>query len=86
MFSSSFSCAGRRSFGAFVEEYSKPVPGSFVDVESGLELGKCKNILSITLGQKSGLSGQKEKYVIQSSSAIVSRNHGDQVPIHAVAE
>ena len=53
--------AGRRNFQEFLEEYSEAVPGVFIDVDEGEEIGKCPNILAITLGQKAGLGGQKER-------------------------
>ncbi len=53
--------AGRRNFQQFLEQYSAAVPGTFVDVESGEDIGLCKNILTVTLGQKAGLGGQKER-------------------------
>ena len=49
--------AGRREFGDFISDYTAPVPGHYVDVDTGRELGACANMLALTLGQGSGISG-----------------------------
>ncbi len=52
---------GRRQFGDFIAEFAQPVPGTFVDVESGEALGNCANLAAVTHGQGAGISGLPER-------------------------
>ena len=54
-------CAGRRDFGDFMSQYVAPVPGQFVDVDSGRVLGPCSNILAVTWGQRSAIGGMPDR-------------------------
>jgi len=47
----------RRNFAQFLEQYLPPVPGRFIDVDNGLGIGECGNLLALTHGQKAGLAG-----------------------------
>lgn len=57
---------GKRSFGQFLENYIPPKPGVYVDVDSGKTLGRCHNLLAVTVGQRAiGLGGQEDRvYVV----------------------
>lgn len=57
---------GRRSFGRFLEAYLPPRVGRYEDVDTGVVLGPCSNMLAVTVGQKAlGLGGQKSRvYVV----------------------
>lgn len=48
---------GRRDFGAFLEQYTPPMPGQYIDVDSGTYRGRCANMLALTHGQRAGLGG-----------------------------
>ncbi|CAL5219600.1 g1464 [Coccomyxa viridis] len=48
---------GRREFGDFISDYTAPVAGHYVDVDTGSVLGPCANMLALTLGQGSRISG-----------------------------
>ena len=52
-----FLSAGRRNFGDFISDYTAPVPAQYVDVDTGGTLGPCVNMLGVTLGQGSRISG-----------------------------
>jgi tRNA-specific 2-thiouridylase len=55
----------RRNFAQFLEQYLPPVTGRFIDVDNGLDIGECKNLLALTHGQKAGLAGAVGKlYVV----------------------
>ena len=47
----------RRPFADFLEQYLAPVPGAFVDVDTGQLRGSCPNILAVTHGQRAGIGG-----------------------------
>lgn len=49
--------AGRRNFGDFISDYTAPVAGDYVDVDTRRSLGPCVNMLAVTLGQGSRISG-----------------------------
>eukprot|EP00891_Asterochloris_glomerata_P002901 jgi/Astpho2/2901/Aster-01051 len=56
---------GRRDFGDFMSQYVAPMPGQFVDVDSGRVLGPCSNILAVTWGQRSAIGGMPDRtYVV----------------------
>lgn len=55
---------GRRNFGAFLNEYVEPKPGTYVDVETGRNLGTCPDILAVTCGQRPGVGGLPERSYI----------------------
>ena len=57
-------CTGRRTFGAFISSYAEPVAGRFEDVTTGKDVGTCANMLAITLGQGSGISGLKSRCAV----------------------
>ena len=54
-------CTGRRTFGDFISNYTEPVVGRFEDVTTGQDVGPCANMLAVTLGQGSGISGLKSR-------------------------
>ena len=54
-------CAGRRDFGDFMSQYVEPVPGQFVDVDTGRVLGPCSNTLAVTWGQRSAIGGMPDR-------------------------
>jgi tRNA-specific 2-thiouridylase len=53
--------AGRRNFGAFLSQYIPPIPGRYVDVDSGAELGPCPDLAAVTNGQRPGIGGAPER-------------------------
>lgn len=53
--------AGRRNFGAFLSQYIPPMPGRYVDVDSGAELGPCPDLAAVTNGQRPGIGGAPER-------------------------
>lgn len=56
---------GRRNFSNFLSEYLSPIPGSFIDVDSGKNLGPCLDMLSVTTGQRPRLGGAPDRtYVV----------------------
>jgi len=52
---------GRRNFAEFLEQYLPIVPGRFIDVESGKDVGRCENILTVTIGQRPGIGGASDR-------------------------
>ncbi|KAL4436704.1 hypothetical protein ABPG75_003843 [Micractinium tetrahymenae] len=52
---------GRRNFADFLSQYIPPLPGRFVDVETGGELGPCPDIAAVTHGQRPGIGGAAER-------------------------
>lgn len=48
---------GRRNFAGFLEEYVPALPGLYVDVDSGQDLGPCHNLTAVTIGQRPGIGG-----------------------------
>lgn len=61
---------GNRNFKEFISGYIESVEGSFVDVDSGENLGLCSNIFAYTYGQRPGIGGLKTKsYVVGKSIA-----------------
>ena len=58
---------GRRDFGEFIAEYAPPIPGRFLDVDSGAALGACPKLAALTHGQGAGISGLPEKCALFSS-------------------
>jgi tRNA U34 2-thiouridine synthase MnmA/TrmU len=67
---------GKRSLGAFLGGYIPPVPGVFVDVETGREVGKCADAQAVTVGQSARVSGQKEKLYIVSTGLAAGTGTG----------
>lgn len=53
--------AGRRRFGDFLAEYSEPLPGHYVDVDSGSEIGRCQNMAAVTYGQRASIGGNPDR-------------------------
>lgn len=52
---------GRRNFAEFLEQYLPIVPGRFIDVDNGKDVGRCENILSVTIGQRPGIGGASDR-------------------------
>jgi len=52
---------GRRNFAEFLEQYLPIVPGRFIDVENGKDVGRCENILTVTIGQRPGIGGASDR-------------------------
>ncbi|KAK9803395.1 hypothetical protein WJX72_005352 [[Myrmecia] bisecta] len=56
---------GRRNFGDFISQYVAPMPGRFVEVGSGCDLGPCAKLAAITHGQRAGIGGAADRmYVV----------------------
>ena len=53
--------AGRRNYAEFLSQYSPPLPGRFVDVDSGAQLGPCPDLAAVTHGQRPGIGGAPER-------------------------
>lgn len=53
--------AGRRNFADFLSQYIAPLPGRFVDVETGADLGPCPDLAAVTHGQRPGIGGAAER-------------------------
>ncbi|KAF8062775.1 PDIL5-4 [Scenedesmus sp. PABB004] len=67
---------GRRSFGRFVEAYLPPAPGTYVDVDSGRALGRCANMLALTVGQRAaGLGGQAGRVYVAGKDLVAGVVH-----------
>lgn len=52
---------GRRNFADFLAQYTPPIPGTFVNVDSGLRMGPCPDIAAVTHGQRPGIGGAAER-------------------------
>ena len=52
---------GRRNFADFLKQYIPPKPGKFQDVETGKELGRCKDVTTVTYGQRPGIGGASDR-------------------------
>lgn len=61
---------GRRRFSDFLAEYLPPVPATFVNVDTGNDIGKCTNMLAMTNGQGAGISGLSEKFYVVGKDMI----------------
>jgi len=60
----------KRRFGDFLLDYIGEQPGEFVDLESGLVLGKHRGAAQFTIGQKANIGGLKGKrYVVAKDMA-----------------
>lgn len=55
---------GKRKFGDFMSEYVDPLPGDFIDIDSGQKVGEHPGIHQYTIGQGALISGQKQKYYV----------------------
>ena len=40
-----------------MEQYVPPLPGRYVDIDTGADLGPCPNMLAVTHGQRPGIGG-----------------------------
>lgn len=49
--------AGRRRFSEFLANFADPLPGDFVDVDTGVILGRCANLAAVTYGQRASIGG-----------------------------
>ncbi len=57
--------AGRRNFSDFLSEYVLPLPGRFINVDTGADVGPCANLLALTHGQRAGIGGEGQRtYVV----------------------
>lgn len=54
-------CSGRRNFGDFLSQYLPPLPGAYVDVDSGRRLGPCPDLHAVTHGQRPGIGGAHDR-------------------------
>jgi tRNA-specific 2-thiouridylase len=61
---------GRRNFGEFLEEYVAPLPGRFVDAESGAPLGGCRNVAAVTHGQRPGIGGAADRSYVAGKDVV----------------
>ncbi|PRW33801.1 tRNA 2-thiouridine(34) synthase isoform B [Chlorella sorokiniana] len=52
---------GRRNFGDFLSQYLPPLPGAYVDVDSGQGLGPCPDLHAVTHGQRPGIGGAHDR-------------------------
>ena len=52
---------GRRNFSNFLSQYLPPLPGEFIDIESGEKLADCSDITSVTFGQRPGIGGASQR-------------------------
>lgn len=55
---------GKRKFSDFLAEYVTPMPGDFVDMDTGEIVGQHNGIHNYTIGQNISLGGQKEKLFV----------------------
>lgn len=55
---------GKRKFSDFMSEYVDPMPGNFVDIDTGQIIAQHQGIHQYTIGQGALISGQKQKYYI----------------------
>lgn len=55
---------GSRNFKHFIKEYIEPLPGKFVDIETGKILGQHQGIHMWTLGQRIHLGGLQHAYFV----------------------
>lgn len=55
---------GKRKFSDFMSEYVDPMPGDFVDIDTGHKIGQHQGIHQYTIGQGALISGQKQKYYV----------------------
>lgn len=64
---------GKRDFGSFISQYlpSVPPPGNFVDVDTGVVIGRHKGALHYTIGQGAKIPGASRKWF------VVGRAEGD---------
>lgn len=53
--------AGRRNFADFLHQYLPPLPGRYVDVDSGAALGPCPDLAAVTHGQRPGIGGAADR-------------------------
>lgn len=52
---------GRRNFAEFLGQYIPPKSGTYVDVETGKELGPCADVNTVTYGQRPGIGGASDR-------------------------
>lgn len=52
---------GKRKFSDFMSEYVSPMPGNFVDINTGQIVGRHQGIHNYTTGQGVNIGGQSEK-------------------------
>ncbi|KAK7493935.1 hypothetical protein BaRGS_00014817, partial [Batillaria attramentaria] len=57
---------GSRQFRKFIEEYTEPTPGKFIDVETGKIVGEHKGVHYWTVGQRALIAGLKQACFIVS--------------------
>ena len=69
------SAAGRRNFPDFLSQYIPPLPGTFVNSDSGEALGACPNILAVTLGQRPGIGGAAERTYVAGKDMVSWKEH-----------
>lgn len=55
---------GKRKFSDFMSEYVDPMPGDFIDIDTGKTIGHHHGIHQYTIGQGALISGQKQKYYV----------------------
>ncbi|GAB6021489.1 hypothetical protein CHUAL_004095 [Chamberlinius hualienensis] len=55
---------GPRKFRHFIDQYIEPKPGVFVDIDSGLVVGKHQGIHHFTLGQRCNIGGLPQAHYI----------------------
>jgi len=64
---------GRRKFGEFLAEYSQPMAGLYVDVDSGETLGECPDMLALTHGQRAPLGGNADRMFVAGKDIVGGR-------------
>ena len=73
--------AGRRSFGEFVSQYVPPLPGRYMDVDSGASLAPaCPNLLAVTHGQRAGLGGAADRVYVVGKDLVSERPSSSSTP------
>lgn len=55
---------GKRKFSDFMSEYVDPMPGDFIDIDTGQIIGQHQGIHEYTIGQRALIPGQKHKFYV----------------------
>lgn len=74
--SPSLRAVGRRNFADFLSQYIAPLPGRFVDVETGADLGPCPDIAAVTHGQRPGIGGAAQRVYAVGKDVVGASTNG----------
>ena len=61
---------GRRNYAEFLREYIPAVPGRFVCVETGQDLGLCGDVGTVTHGQRPGIGGAADRTYVAGKDVV----------------